>query len=103
MKKLQQGFFIYQVICKTAEKQCCCGRKCKLQNSPKWQSLFLSNNSHSVKEVLIRKKIWKFKLRCVTAKITVSMFLYTCGVLLTAFSKDFTFRQKVALKGKTSI
>jgi hypothetical protein len=39
----------------------------------------------------------------VTAKITVSMFLYTCGVLLTAFSEDFTFRQRVALKGKTSI
>jgi hypothetical protein len=56
-----------------------------------------------VKEVLIRKKNGKFMLRCVTAKITVSIFLYTCGVLLTAFSKDFTFRQKVALKGKTSI
>ncbi len=55
-KKLEQGFFyFYQVIFKTAEKQCCCGRKCELQNSPKWQSL--SNNSHSVKEVLIRKKM----------------------------------------------
>jgi hypothetical protein len=56
MKKTGTGFFFfYQVICKTAEKQCCCGRKCELQNSPKWQSL--SNNSHSVKEVLIRKKM----------------------------------------------
>jgi hypothetical protein len=60
------------------------------------QFTFSERSSH-------KKKIGKFKLRCVTAKITVSMFLYKCGVLLTAFSKDFTFRQKVALKGKTSI
>jgi hypothetical protein len=60
------------------------------------QFTFSERSSH-------KKKNGKFKLRCVTAKITVSMFLYTCGVLLTAFSKDFTFRQRVALKGKTSI
>lgn len=99
-KKLQQGFFIYQVICKTAEKQCCCRRKCELQNSPKWQSLFLSNNSHSVKEVLIRKKLenssWDVWLR----RLQFPCFSTNVEYFLQHFPKTSPSGRRLPWRGK---